>query len=298
MVIDLNYINKYFNKYSNQNKKVLALIGYPVRHSLSPKIQNYFIKKYSKNAVYVILEFPEEVVEQAFMSVKKLGFTGLNITMPYKEIIFRLVDKRDRASEVIKSVNTVKFDRENNLSYGFNTDVDGFVKSLEDKKFSISGKQCLVVGAGGAAKSTIYGMLIKKADKVYVYNRTNKKVSEIIDNFKDIGGEKIKMLSSIDEIGSRLKNIDLIVNCTPLGMDIDSYKDLTPVPLSWNFKGKFIFDMVYKPIETKFIRKAREDGAMIISGMEMLFNQAIFSFNVWFDIMPSINVTKELNKIV
>ncbi len=282
----------------NPNTKVIALLGYPVDHSLSPKIQNYLIGKYSKDAIYIAFQFPQEDLEAAFNGAKKLGFTGLNVTMPYKERVFRLVDKTDRSSAVIKSVNTVKFDKKKDISMGFNTDVDGFIKSVEDKKFNWAGKQCLVIGAGGSAKSTIYGMLKKKVEKIYVYNRTGEKVREIKRNFKNIGSEKIEILSSISDIDSRLKYIDLIVNCTPLGMDIGSYKNLTPIPISWDLKKKFIFDMVYKPAETRLMKKARKEGAVVINGMEMLLNQAIFSFKVWFDIMPEINVIKEIFKIV
>jgi shikimate dehydrogenase len=282
----------------NPNTKVIALIGYPVEHSLSPKIQNYLIGKYSKDAVYIAFQFPQENLEAAFNGAKKLGFMGLNITMPYKERVFGLVDRTDRASAVIKSVNTVKFDKKNDISIGYNTDVDGFIKSVEDKKFNWSGKRCLVIGAGGSAKSTIYGMIKKKVKKIYTYNRTGEKVREIIRNFKNTGSEKIEMLSSISDIDSRLKDIDLIVNCTPLGMDIGSYKNLTPIPERWDLKKKFIFDMVYKPVETGLIKKARKEGAVVISGMDMLVNQAIFSFKVWFDIMPEINVIKEIFNIV
>jgi shikimate dehydrogenase len=282
----------------NPNTKVIALIGYPVGHSLSPKIHNHLIGKYSKDAVYVVFEFPQKDLEAAFNGAKKLGFTGFNVTMPYKESVFKLVDKTDSASAIIKSVNTVKFDRENNVSTGFNTDVDGFIKSVEDKKFDWSGKKCLVIGAGGSAKSTIYGMLKKEVEKIYVYNRTEEKVEEIINNYKNIGSEKIEMLPSISDIDSNIKDFDFIVNCTPIGMDIGSYKDLIPIPEKWNLKEKLIIDMVYKPVETRLIKKAREEGAVAVSGMNMLLNQAIFSFRVWFDIMPGINDVKEIFKIV
>lgn len=281
----------------NPNTKVIALIGYPIGHSLSPKIQNYLIRKYSKDAVYVVFEFPQGDLETAFNGAKKLAFNGLNVTMPYKESVFKLVDKTDGASTIIKSVNTVKFDKKNNVSIGFNTDIDGFIKSVEDKKFNWSGKKCLVIGAGGSAKSTIYGMLIKKVEKIYVYNRTEEKVKEIINNYKSIGSEKIEILPSINNIDSNIKDIDLIVNCTPVGMDIGCYKNSIPIPENWSLKNKFIFDMVYKPVETRLIKKAREEGAVAISGMDMLLNQAIFSFKVWFDIMPEINGIKEIFKI-
>jgi shikimate dehydrogenase len=123
-------------------------------------------------------------------------------------------------------------------------------------------------------------------------------VKRIIKNFKDIGGKKIKILSDIIDIDEAVDKVNLIVNCTPLGMDIESYKDLMPIPENWNLKKKYIFDMVYNPRETILIKKAKKEGSVIITGMDMLINQAVFSFRVWFGIMPDINVIKEIYNLV
>ncbi len=273
--------------------RIIALIGNPAGHSLSPKIQNYFISRYSKDAVYVAFEFKRENLKEAFNGAKKLGFMGLNVTMPYKEEVFKLADRMDRMSSILKSVNTVKFDQENETSVGFNTDAGGFIKSLDEKKFKWTGKQGLVIGAGGMARSTIYGMLKKKIRRIYVYNRTGGKVTDIINDFKIIGSEKIKALTSINDIDSKIEEIDLIANCTPMGMDIESYKNMLPIPDRWNLKGKYVFDMVYNPVETKFLKKAKEEGATVISGIDLLVNQAALSFKVWFDIMPQTDYIKK-----
>jgi shikimate dehydrogenase len=282
------------DKMISSSTKIIALVGEPVKHSLSPKIQNYFISEYSKDAVYLAFEFKHKDLKEAFNGAKKLGFIGLNITMPYKEDVFKLVDKPDRASSIIKSVNTVKFDRWHGISTGFNTDVGGFLRSLDKKKFEWTGSQCLVIGAGGAARSTIYGILQKRIKKVFVYNRTREKITDIISDFKSIGSEKIEALTSINDINSEIEYIDLIVNCTPLGMDTGSHKDMLPVPDSWNLKGKFIFDMVYKPIETGFLKKAEKEGATVISGIDLLINQAALSFKIWFDILPRTDNIKKM----
>ncbi|MBM3702300.1 MAG: shikimate dehydrogenase [Actinobacteria bacterium] len=278
----------------SSSTRIIALIGNPVRHSLSPKIQNYFISKYSKDAVYMAFEFPRENLKEAFNGAKKLGFMGLNVTMPYKEEVFKLIDRPDTVSSIIKSVNTVRFDQKDGTSMGFNTDVGSFIKSLDDKKFKWAGKHCLVIGAGGAARSSIYGILTKQVKKIYVYDKIKEKGSEIINNFKIIGSEKIEVLNSINDIGTRVEEIDLIVNCTPMGMDIESYKNMLPVPVGWNLRGKFVFDMVYKPVETEFLKKAKREGAIVINGIDMLVNQAALSFKVWFDIIPETDYIKKM----
>ena len=153
-------------KMIDPNTEVLALIGNPVKHSFSPRIQNYFINKYDKNAVYLAFEFEKKELEEAFKGAKKLKFMGLNVTMPYKEDMFRLVDELERTASAVRSVNTVKFDKNNSKASGFNTDLEGFLKSLEEKDFSFEDKTCLVIGAGGAAKSCIYGLLKKNLKKI------------------------------------------------------------------------------------------------------------------------------------
>jgi shikimate dehydrogenase len=278
----------------SSSTRIIALIGNPVRHSLSPRIQNYFISKYSKDAVYLAFEPKRENLGEALNGSIKLGFIGLNVTMPYKEEVFKLVDRPDRTSSTIKSVNTVRFNQKEGTSEGFNTDTQGFLKSLDGKKFKWTGSECLVIGAGGAARSTIYGMLLKKIKKIFVYNRTREKITDIINDFKAVGSERIEILTGINEINDKIDNIDLIVNCTPVGMGIGSNKDMLPVPDRGNLRGKFIFDMVYKPVETRFLKKAKKEGATVINGLDLLINQAALSFKVWFGILPETDYIKKM----
>jgi len=278
----------------SSSTNVIALIGNPVKHSLSPMIQNYFINKYSKDAVYLSFEIKREDVRDAINGAKKLGISGLNVTMPYKEEVFRLIDKPDSVSSIIKSVNTVKFNQKEDISEGFNTDVGGFLISLDHKKFKWKGSQCFVIGAGGAARSAIYGLLQKKVKRIFVYNRTTEKITGIIKDLKSEGSEKIKALNALSDISDEIKNIDLIVNCTPVGMDTGSKKDMLPVPEDWDLGGKFIFDMVYRPVETKFLKKAKEEGAMALNGIDLLINQAALSFKIWFGILPRTDDIKEM----
>ncbi|HEY4695800.1 MAG TPA: shikimate dehydrogenase [Candidatus Hydromicrobium sp.] len=279
----------------SSSTKVIALIGNPVRHSLSPRIQNYFIGRYSQDAIYLSFEVRRKDLKEAFNGAKKLGFLGLNVTMPYKEEVFKLIDRPDRVSSIIKSINTVKFNQGERISTGFNTDVEGFLISLDKKKFKWTGSECLIIGAGGAARSAIYGILQKKIKRIFVYNRTGEKITGIINDFKSVGSEKVKALNSINDINGEMKNIDLIVNCTPVGMDTGSHKDMLPVPESWNLKGKFIFDMVYRPVETGFLKKAKKEGATVVNGIDLLINQAALSFKIWFGILPR---TDSIRKMV
>jgi shikimate dehydrogenase len=287
--------------------KLIALIGNPVRHSLSPLIQNYFIKKYLLDVVYLAFEFEEEDLEEAFNGAKKLGFLGLNVTMPYKNAVFKLVDRPDDVSKIIKSVNTVKFDKENKISEGYNTDVKGFISSLDEKSFKWKQSSCLVIGAGGAARGAIYGLLKKEVKDIWVYNRTVEKIHNIIKDLKNEGSGRIHILNNINDLDDKIDGIDLILNCTPLGMDTGedttgartlSYKDIMPVPDSWNLGDKFVFDMVYKPSETLLLKKAKKEGAVIIKGIDLLISQAAYSFEIWTGITPESEYIEEIKRKV
>jgi len=285
---------------TDSNTRLLGLFGNPARHSLSPKIHNYFISQYKKNSSYVVFEPTENNLEQAFIGTRNLEFIGLNVTMPFKERVFNLVDQTDKVASFIKAVNTVKFIQDKvssgSISIGYNTDVSGFIKSLDDKKFHWTGKKCLVVGAGGVAKSTVYGLSQKKVGQIYVYDIIQDKALELANIFTKISS--IEAIENLDELNSEIVNIDLIVNCSPAGMNLESKKELKkllPVPSRWNLKSKFIFEMVYNPEETKFIQKGRKEGATVVAGINMLINQAAQSFKIWFDVLPD---TNEIKKII
>jgi len=273
---------------------VVGLIGNPVRKSLSPYIHNFFIEKYSIDAVYVAFEFGKESLKKAFNGAEKLGFAGLNVTMPYKRMVFKMVDKCDGISSAIKSVNTVKFNGAKKISEGFNTDVSGFIKSLDKKGFGWKGSSCLVIGAGGAARSVIYGMISREVKKIWIYNRTISRAGEIIKDFKNYKSGEIEVLGNINELGHMIDEVGLIVNCTPLGMYMEGYKNILPIPAKWSTKDKFIFDLVYNPADTLLIKKARKEGAEVIEGIDLLLNQAALSFKIWFGIMPEDNYIESL----
>jgi len=156
-----------------------------------------------------------------------------------------------------------------------------------------------VIGAGGAARSAIYGMVLKKVKKIWVYNRTREKVRKIIKDFKTNPDNLIEPLDSISEPGGKVDDADLIVNCTPVGMNINSYRNLIPLPEKCNLKGKFVFDMVYDPVETLLIKKARREGAEAVRGIDLLVNQAALSFKIWFGILPEDDFIEEIkNRIL
>ena len=263
---------------------LVALFGNPARHSLSPLIQNAFLERTGIDAVYLTFEFSLENLKEAFLGAKKLGVLGLNITMPFKEYAYDLADSIDSGSAAIGSVNTIKFNTSEGTSMGFNTDVDGFTRSLEGSGFDWNGSNCLVLGAGGSAKSSVFALLEKPVKKVYIYNRTTKKAEEIKNSYPVEKRIKIEVLKDLEEINPA--DMDLVCNCTPLGMDTTGLSEMIPVPDKWDLKDIFLFEMVYKPLNTGLLKKGKNGGARIIDGLDMLINQAASSFKIWFDVFP------------
>ncbi len=278
------------------NTKIIGLIGYPCRHSLSPLIQNSFIKQCRKNAVYMIFEFKLDRLHTAYAGMKSLGFLGFNVTMPYKEKIFEMVDQADGACAATRSVNTVHIGPDR-TARGFNTDVEGFIQAARQKGCRLT-ENALVIGAGGAARSSIYGLLQEKAAKIYVYNRTLEKAIDIKTLFEK--NDSIEVIDDLNKLNEQ--DIMFVINCTPMGMDIgNGLKDALPVPRKWDLGGKYVMDMVYKPVQTPLIRKAVQEGAKVINGIDMLVSQAAYSFKIWFQAtnLPETKQVKvQLKKII
>ncbi len=276
--------------------RLVGLLGYPAKHSLSPFIQNIFLRDNNIDAVYLTFEFPEDKLMSAFNGARDLGIYGLNITMPYKERVHGLADKTDQLSDITGSVNTVRFDlnKESIVASGFNTDIDGFKVSLKEAGCSLKNKDCLVIGAGGAARSAVFAFLSMKAKKVYIYNRTPEKGEKIKKLFYGEERKKIEILKSFGIIKKKKIDFDLLCNCTPLGMNTQNMMDSIPVPESLELKNKIVFETIYDPVETKFVKKAKNEGARVIDGLDMLINQAASSFNIWFDIIADTKNIKEM----
>jgi shikimate dehydrogenase len=300
----------------DSNTRLLGLFGNPARHSVSPILQNHLINHYNLNFTYLSFEPDPRKIKDAFESARNLGFLGLNITMPFKEESINYMQKTSVTASIIGAVNTVKFTGEDRNAYGYSTDGNGVIKALEDKKFTWNKKNCLVLGAGGAARSAVFSMLKKPVSRIFIYDIVEERASMLLENFKlnikrfltdkdnnegddqeikySAVEKKISILSDLDQVEDKLDSIELIINCTPVGMDIEGFKDLKPVPDNWMLENKYIFDMVYKPVETEFLKKARKDGAAeIINGIDMLVSQGVYSFKIWFDIMPENRIIDE-----
>lgn len=257
--------------------RLAGVAGWPVAHSLSPALHGHWISEHKLDAAYVPLAIRPEDFSTALATLPKLGFRGLNVTLPHKEAAFRLVDERDEAAEATGAVNTIVFD--GGRALGRNTDVSGFVESLREAGVgSLADKSVTVIGAGGAARAVIAGLLSMGAKRVDLANRT-------LDKARVLGaffGDRVVVVDWSQNAGA-LRSAALVVNTTSLGMKGQPALDIDLAPLS---STAVVADIVYRPLETGLLAAAKARGLKTVDGLGMLLHQARPGFAAWFGVEP------------
>ncbi|MFN3813290.1 MAG: shikimate dehydrogenase [Aquificaceae bacterium] len=241
--------------------EVYGILGYPVKHSLSPIFQNSAFEYLGIDAVYIPFEVRPEDLKHAIYGLSALSVRGVNVTLPHKEKVLEYVDRMDEHTAVIGSANTLKF---TNVIEAYNTDWTGFLKALNEAK--VEGKAVLVLGAGGTSKAILYALKRAEYD-VYLWNRTYEKAVELSKKFQ------VQVVKKPEDV---LKRISLIVNTTSVGLQSD---DPPLFDYSQLDQGHTVFDVIYK--ETPLLRRAQEVGAKAIDGLSMLLYQGIESLKIW-----------------
>jgi len=249
--------------------KICLIIGDPVAHSLSPAMHNAGYEALGIDDQFVFLgaQVKVENVELAVQTMKKMGIHGLSCTIPHKVVVMKFLDEIDETARKIGAVNTVL--NQNGKLIGFNTDWQGAVIPLE-KITTLSGKKALILGAGGAARAVVFGLL-KRGVKVKIFNRTKKKAINLAKEFD--------CLATNLNIESEIKDFDIIINTTAVGMK--PLENETPIPTKFITNKQIVFDIVYVPFETKLLREAKKRGAKIIHGIEMLLHQGTAQFEIY-----------------
>ncbi len=261
--------------------KKYFVIGNPINHSLSPKLHNFWFKKYNLDAKYDKLLLEKSNLNKIVQKVKFGEISGLNVTVPFKQSIIPFLEKLSPEAQNTQSVNTVHL--ENNKLVGHNTDIAGFELAIRHIKFDTSDKNILILGAGGVVPSLISALKNLNTKNIFLMNRTKEKAEKI--------KEKLEYIEIID--WGNIRDFDMIINATSLGL----YKE---DDLGLNFesiKRKILFyDLIYNPKETKFLKSAREMMHTVENGKMMFIYQAHQSFTLWHKIMP--NIDKETITIV
>ena len=259
----------------------LGLIGYPVKHSVSPAMHNAALKYLGIEGTYLAFEVKPNELEKAVFGAKALGFKGLNVTIPYKEEVLKFV-KPDSLASKIEAINTIDLEK----MIGYNTDAYGAIMALEENGVEIEDKVALVVGAGGAGKAIAFA-LVERGATVILTNRTASRGLEVAEKIRRYGECIFYSYDKIEELRGK---VDMIVNATPLGMK--GFEQKLPVPVSM-LEDVVVFDIVYNPIETRLISEAKKRGCKVVYGIDMLVYQGAKAFEIWTGLDAPISVMKD-----
>ena len=269
--------------------KKAGVIGFPIHHSKSPLIHNYWLKKYGIPAQYNAFEVKPEELESFVFSLKKRGFAGINVTVPHKVAVMKLMDELSDAAKKAGAVNTVIVRKDGTL-FGHNTDGLGFLANIQEKKkdFDIKEKPVVILGTGGAARGVCAALALAGAPEIRLVYRTREKAENLVAS---VGGNFT--LIEWNEKETVLSDAGLLANATTLGMNgFDSLK----IDLSGLNASAVVADLVYSPLKTALLKQAEEKGHITADGLGMLLHQACPSFQAWFGVMPEI--TSELRELV
>ncbi|BEP28975.1 shikimate dehydrogenase [Helicovermis profundi] len=272
--------------------EMISLLGHPVSHSFSPIIHNKILAEYSINAFYNALDILPSDLNVAIMGLKACNIKGMNVTIPHKEKIVKLLDCVSEEASKIGSVNTIV--NESGKLKGYNTDYIGFINSLIINNIEYKKKKVALLGYGGAATAILYALNENLCD-CHIFVRNIEKTKSKIDQLKYelFTGVNIKPLEEFDLTAY---SYDIVINSTPLGMG--ELIDISPVSLKNANVNCQVVDIIYNPSETKFLKEAKKYNLKYINGIDMLIEQALESFFMWTGIRADRNVViLELKKL-
>ena len=238
--------------------KRFAVIGDPIAHSLSPNLHQEVYRQLELDASFEQIHVTPNSLD-SFINSNKLD--GFNVTIPHKLSIIPFLKGLDEAAKTIGAVNCVHNGK------GYNTDWIGFLKAMEFNGVDLNGKDCTILGAGGAARAIAYGLVQADVNSILISNRTQTKADQLLD-----------WINSIFPTNFQSKNSDIIINCKPLGM----WPDTESMPEVEIQNGQILADTIYNPLETAWLKAGKTKGAKTIDGLDMFIAQGLASADIWF----------------
>jgi shikimate dehydrogenase len=267
-------------------KKLYGVLGCPIAHSMSPDMHNDLFSYYGVDAAYHPFHVEKDDLEEAVKGLRAIGAGGFNVTIPHKTAVIPLLDKVDPLAMAIGAVNTVVNDQ--GVLTGYNTDGRGFVKSLDVSSASLPDKKTLIVGAGGAARAIYFSLAEAGIKEIDICNRTAERAEELAASCPF---PVTTSIFGMERAGEQLDQYDLVVQTTSIGMDPDT--EQIPFPVRKVKEGSVAVDIIYNPLETRFLREAAELGARIQNGIGMFVYQGALAFEKWTGIFPDTGRMKE-----
>jgi shikimate dehydrogenase len=268
--------------------KLACLIGSPVTHSKSPAFYNKIFRQEGIDCAYLCFDIKPSELKDAVNALRAFNVLGCNVTMPHKTAIIQHLDEITNEARIIGAVNTVK----NNDGYliGYNTDGAGFIKSLIDDGIEFSGKDVVILGAGGAGRAVAVSLALAGCGHVYLFD-INKNaamsLSETINNKTPANSSAL----DLELLPGTIKNTALFINCTAIGM----FPDVDKIPLDTSIftEAHIVVDIIYDPSPTLLLSEAKKNGASTINGSGMLKNQAELSFKIYTEVPHATENKKE-----
>ncbi len=264
--------------------RVLGVIGDPVEHSLSPLLHNHVLGKLGLDYRYLPFPVRSDLGGSVVAAMHTLGLAGLNVTIPHKQTVRDQLELLSKEAEAVGAVNTVGRDEIGNLM-GHNTDVAGFVKSLEirDLLGRVDGAEAVVLGAGGAARAVLYALARNGVSHLSLVNRTHSRAEEIAGwftyHFPDVRLSVVP-LGETHDVANALSSAAITVNVTPLGMAPKT--DKSPLPNGiLPCAGSIVYDTIYTPERTLLLERAEQAGCLAVNGLDMLIIQGMESLEWW-----------------
>lgn len=280
----------YFYDEIDADTEIYAVIGDPIGHSLSPAVHNAVLKHFGQNKVYVAIKVPPDQLKGMFAALAPLNIKGLSVTIPHKEAVLSLLDEEDPTVKETQACNTVVID-ERGRRKGYNTDLPAAVETLEaalgEKTGTLSlldGKQVLILGAGGVARSLAFG-LQKAGAGITITSRSEEKANKLA---QEVGCKAVNWAMRASTL------CDILVNCTPVGMHPNV--DESPVPPAAFRQGQLCFDTVYHPEQTLFLKLAGERGGRTASGVDMFVRQAAIQARLFTGQEPPLDLIRKVVK--
>ncbi|CAA9394140.1 MAG: Shikimate 5-dehydrogenase I alpha [uncultured Rubrobacteraceae bacterium] len=265
--------------------KLLALIGDPVGHSLSPAMHNASFAADGLDFVYVALKVGADDLPVAVRGAAALGLRGFNVTMPHKRAMVPLVDSLDEGARISGAVNTVVI--EDGKLRGFNTDGPGMIEACGEAGVGLAGRGVVLLGAGGAAASIAGAFCDEGIGELHIVNRNPEHAGALADKLHE-AGKKVEIEVHPTGALDGTVRAPIVVNATPLGMSDD---DPLPLPLEYLDGKTALVDAVYRPgRETALVRQARERGATVVTGQRMLLYQGVLAQRLWTGRRPNVEV--------
>jgi shikimate dehydrogenase len=259
-----------------------GVIGSPIAHSKSPQLHQHWLKTYGIKGFYIPMDVASTDLERVIRTLPKMGFVGVNVTIPHKEAILSIADLITDRAILIGAANTLIF-REDGKIHADNTDGYGFIENLKNgaQHWSAKSGPAAVLGAGGAARAVITSLLDAGVPEILLSNRTRVRAEKLRSDF----GNRVQIFDWV-RAGNMLENASLVVNTTSLGM---LGKPELRVPLDGLRADSVVTDLVYAPLKTQLLETAEQIGCVTVDGLGMLLHQAVPAFERWFGTRPEVD---------